>query len=88
MSLDPYTILLYPLRTEKAMNLIEKENKIVFIVDRRANKRQIKEAFEKLFNVKVAKVNTLIDPKGRKKAYIKLEPEFSASELASKLKLI
>ncbi|RRD38114.1 50S ribosomal protein L23 [Leptotrichia sp. OH3620_COT-345] len=49
--------------TEKARILMEK-NEYVFIVDRRANKLQIREAVEKLFNVKVAGVNTLnIKPK-------------------------
>ena len=46
------------LNTEKARNLFE-NNEYVFIVDRRANKIQIKEAVEKLFNVKVESVNTL-----------------------------
>lgn len=44
--------------TEKARILME-NNEYVFIVDRRANKIQIREAVEKLFNVKVVSVNTL-----------------------------
>ena len=49
--------------TEKARILME-SNEYVFIVDRRANKLQIREAVEKLFNVKVASVNTLnVKPK-------------------------
>ena len=46
------------INTEKARNLLE-NNEYVFIVDRRANKLQIKDAVEKLFNVKVQGVNTL-----------------------------
>ncbi|CAM3194717.1 50S ribosomal protein L23 [Streptobacillus felis] len=46
------------LNTEKARILLN-SNEYVFIVDRRANKLQIKEAVEKLFNVKVANVNTI-----------------------------
>ena len=84
---NPYEVLLYPLKTEKATNLREKENKIIFVVDRDATKNQIEKAMEELFGVKIAKVNTTIDMNGRKKAYIKLEPEFSAEELASKLKI-
>ena len=54
------------LNTEKARNLFE-NNEYVFIVDRRANKIQIKEAVEKLFNVKVESVNTLnIKPKAKR----------------------
>jgi len=86
--MDPYKILLYPLTTEKAITLIEKENKIVFIVNRKANKKQIKEAFEKLFEVKVEKVNTLITRDGRKKAFIKLKPEFKASDIAVRLGIL
>ncbi|MCS7093961.1 MAG: 50S ribosomal protein L23 [Candidatus Aenigmarchaeota archaeon] len=86
--MDPYKILLYPLVTEKAVSLIERENKIVFIVDRKANKKEIKEAFEKLFEVKVEKVNTLITKDGRKKAFIKLKPEFKASDVAVRLGIL
>jgi large subunit ribosomal protein L23 len=86
--MDPYKILKYPYATEKSVALIEKENKIVFIVDRKATKKQIKEAFEKLFEVKVQSVNTLITLKGEKKAFIKLDPKFKASDVALKLGII
>jgi large subunit ribosomal protein L23 len=86
--MDPYKILLYPHLTEKSIGLIEKENKIVFIVNRKANKKQIKEAFEKLFEVKVDKVNTLITRKGEKKAFIKINPKFKASDVAAKLGIV
>ncbi|MHA1834598.1 MAG: 50S ribosomal protein L23, partial [Candidatus Baldrarchaeia archaeon] len=59
--------------------------KLTFIVDRRANKPTIKKAVESLFKVKVDKVNTLITPDGRKKAYVKLSPEYSAADIATKL---
>ncbi|MEM5834380.1 MAG: 50S ribosomal protein L23 [Candidatus Aenigmatarchaeota archaeon] len=86
--MDPYKILRYPYLTEKSISLVEKENKIVFIVDRRATKKQIKEAFEKLFEVKVEKVNTEITLKGEKKAYIKLKPEYKAIDVAMKLGMV
>jgi large subunit ribosomal protein L23 len=86
--MDPFKVLLHPLVTEKTVGMIEKENKLVFIVDRKANKRQIKEAFEKLFGVKVEKVNTLISRDGRKKAFIKLKKEFKASDVAVKLGIL
>lgn len=85
---DPHRILKYSHMTEKSVALIDKENKIVFVVDRKANKKQIKEAFEKLFDVKVDKVNTEITLKGIKKAYIKLKPEYSASDVAVKLGIV
>ncbi len=86
--MDPRKILLYPLVTEKTIRLIEQENKITFIVDIKANKIQIKQAFEKLFGVKVEKVNTLITPDGRKKAYIKLKEPGKAKEIATKLGIL
>jgi large subunit ribosomal protein L23 len=86
--MDPFKILKYPHLTEKSISLIEKENKIVFVVDRKANKKQIKEAFEKLFEVKVDEVNTLITRKGEKKAFIKINPKFKASDIATKLGLV
>lgn len=82
------SVLLYPLISEKAVQLVNSQNTIVFIVDRRATKSQIRREFEQLYNVKVKKVNTLITPDGRKKAYIKLAKEFDATELASKLGVI
>ncbi|MEW8960107.1 50S ribosomal protein L23 [Moorella humiferrea] len=56
----PEEIILQPLVTEKSTALMA-ENKYTFIVDRNANKIEIKNAIEKLFNVKVLKVNTLMD---------------------------
>ncbi len=85
---DPLKILIRPLHTEKALLLIEKENTLIFIVDRKATKHDIKYAIEKLFEVKVERVNTLITPRGEKKAYIKLAPEYKASEIAMKLGLL
>lgn len=77
-----YKIIKRPLITEKTFDLIEKENKLVFLVNRKANKNQIKKAIEKLHNVKVIKINTMITPEGEKKAFVKLHPEFSAQDIA------
>lgn len=83
--MDPTDILIKPVITESTFNLIDNENKLVFIVDRRANKKIIKEAIEKIYSVKCKKVNTLITPTGQKKAYVKLDPASSASEVANKI---
>ncbi|WP_297063587.1 50S ribosomal protein L23 [Thermococcus sp.] len=85
--MDPYKVIIRPLVTEKAVSLIERENKLTFIVDRRATKADIKRAVEEMFNVKVEKVNTLITMRGEKKAYVKLKPEYDASEVAARLGL-
>lgn len=78
-------VLIHPIITETALELIETENKITFLVNRPANKKIIKEAVEKLYQVKVDKVTTLIRPDGKKKAYVKLAAENSAADLATKI---
>lgn len=85
---DPAAIIKRSLATEKTLSLVEKNNTLVFIVDLKATKGEIREAVEKLFGVKVERVNTLITMKGEKKAYVKLKPEFKASEVATRLGLI
>jgi large subunit ribosomal protein L23 len=66
---DPrhYDVLIAPVITEKATNASE-QNKVVFKVARTATKPQIKDAVEKLFDVKVKSINTLIR-KGKVKAF-------------------
>ena len=58
--LDQYAIIKHPLTTESAMKKIEDNNTLVFIVDVRANKPQVKQAVKKLYDIDVAKVNTLV----------------------------
>lgn len=58
--LDAAKIILYPLNTESAMKKIEENNTLVFIVDVKSNKRQIKAALKKLYDVDTVKVNTLV----------------------------
>ncbi len=84
-AMDPQKVIKRVVITQDTVSLVEKENKITFIVDIRATKKQIKDAVEKLYEVKVEKVNTLITPLGEKKAFVKLKPEYNASELAVKL---
>ncbi len=81
-------VIIRPVSTEKSLLLIEKMNTLTFIVDRRANKKLIKEAVEKLFDVKVESVRTLITRTGEKKAYVRLSKEYKASDIATKLGLL
>ncbi len=80
-----YKIIEKPLVTEKTFELIEKENKLVFLVKITANKNQIKKAIEKIHGVKVIKINTSITNVGQKKAFVKLHPDYSAQDLAINL---
>ncbi|XP_059829269.1 large ribosomal subunit protein uL23-like isoform X1 [Hypanus sabinus] len=86
--LDHYAIIKFPLTTESAMKKIEDNNTLVFIVDIKANKHQIKQAVKKLYDIDVAKVNTLIRPDGEKKAYVRLAPDYDALDVANKIGII
>ncbi|HDH41700.1 MAG TPA: 50S ribosomal protein L23 [Candidatus Altiarchaeales archaeon] len=81
--MDQYRVLLYPLMGEKATILREKENKLTFIVNKDATRDDVKKAVESLYNVKVLKTNIMITTKGKKKAHVKLDPKYSAEEIAS-----
>lgn len=81
-------VLRHPLLSEKAIALIEKENKLVFVVDTHASKSQIKEEVEKTYSVKVEDVNTVMTQKGEKRAFVKLSKDNKASDLATKLGII
>ncbi|MEN6592538.1 MAG: 50S ribosomal protein L23 [Methanobacteriaceae archaeon] len=83
--MDSYSIIEKPHLTEKSMNAIDKNNELTFKVRRTASKAQIKNAFEELYEVKVERVNTQITSKGEKVAYIKLEAEHSAEDIAVKM---
>jgi large subunit ribosomal protein L23Ae len=87
-ALTKYTIIKHPLSTESAMKKIEDNNTLVFIVDLRANKNQIKETVKALYNIKAEKVNTLIRPDGQKKAYVRLTSDHDALEVANKIGII
>lgn len=74
-----------PLVTEKTTMLMEENNVLTFVVGIDKNKHQVKEAVERTYDVKVEEVNTMISPKGKKKAYVKLHPEFDAEEIAGRI---
>jgi len=86
--LDKFSIIKHPLTTESAMKKIEDNNTLVFIVHIKANKPQIKMAVKKLYDIDVAKVNTLIRPDGQKKAYVRLAPDYDALDVANKIGII
>jgi len=86
--MDNNEIISYPLMTESASLMVEKDNKLIFIVNLKAGKADIKKAVEELYEVKVSKVNLQITSQGVKKAYVKLTPEFKASDVAIKLGIL
>ncbi|MGQ4911912.1 MAG: 50S ribosomal protein L23 [Candidatus Thorarchaeota archaeon] len=82
---DPNQVIIRPVVTEASLEAVENENKLIFYVHRTANKNTIRWAVETLYEVVVEKVNTLIMPNGKKKAFVKLAPEYSAAEVATNL---
>ncbi len=84
--MNEYDVVIKPYASEKAMILVEKENKITFIVHMDATKKQVKWAVEKLFNVKVDNVDISIGKEG-KKAIVKLKPGYRADEIAIRIGL-
>jgi len=80
-------ILLSPVKTEKAIGKVEFENAIVFEVENKATKDDIKKEVERLFEVKVGAVKTYLTPKGKKRAIVKMAEGFKAEDITTKLKM-
>lgn len=81
-------MLINPIRTEKAIARIEKENALTFEVELSANKKTLADEFEKRFGVKVDSVRVLIRSKGKKYAIVRLAKSHKAEDLAAKLKIV
>jgi large subunit ribosomal protein L23 len=81
-------MIIFPVTTEKAINQISKNNTLVFQVEKDQTKQDIKKFIEGEYNVKVESVNIMNSFSNKKVAYVKLKKEFSALDLASKLKIL
>ena len=86
--MDPTEVISHPLMTESASLMVEKDNKLIFIVNLKAGKSDVKRAVEQLYEVEVDKVTMLITSQGEKKAFVKLKPEYKASDVAIKLGIL
>ena len=84
---DASAIILSPYVTEKTFNLIERENKLTFIVNERASKKKIVEALRILYESEALEVNTARTIQG-KKAFVKFKALEGARDLATKLGLV
>lgn len=90
--MNAHDVLLHPYVTEKTLNMLQGTpvqnlkdgNRLEFLVDRRSTKPEIKKAFEEIFEVKVARVNTFVRKDG-KHAIILLRPEYSAEEIGMRI---
>ena len=85
---DPFDIIKFVVMTEKAIQLIEGQNKLVLVVERGAEKKDIKKAVESAFSANVSNVQTMIDQLGRKKAFVRFAKPGEAGEIAIKLGII
>jgi len=66
MKKNPRDIIIEPVVSEKSYDLIQDYNTYTFVVDKRANKTEIKQAIAEIFDVRVTRVNT-INRKGKTK---------------------
>ena len=74
--------------TEKSIKTIETENKLLFLVDSKADKRAIKAELERLFGAKVRRINTITMPSAEKRAVVTFAPDTPAIDIATKLGLM
>ena len=88
MNADIQNIIKRPSSTEKSIKAMEAENKLVFVVNLKSTKSQIKKALEEMFKTKITKVTTHITPQGEKKAYVTFSAETPAIDIATQLGLI
>ncbi len=86
--MDPYTIIKYPLSTEKSIRLMESENKLIFVVNKKSTKKEIRNAIEEMFKVSVDGVNTFVSPEGEKRAYVKFSSKNPAIDIATQMGLM
>lgn len=80
-------LIITPYVTEKTYAMVDKENKIAFIVDEDATKKEINEAMKLLYNLEIDKINIARTVYG-KKAFVKFANVGAARELATKLGLV
>lgn len=86
--MEPYDVIMHPVMTEVASRMLESENKLVFVVNLKASKNDVKQAVEELYEVKVERVTVNITAKGVKKAFVKLHPDYKAADVAIKLGIL
>ena len=92
MAMNPYDIIYFPYASEKSLNMmvgtnaqdLTDGNRLEFLVNIRANKTQIKAAFEQLFEAEVESVNTHVKKDG-KHAIIKLKEKGKAEDISMRI---
>ena len=85
MEASPYSVIIHPFVTEKTMAMMERENKLEFLVARTASKPAIRKAVEQLFDAKVTDVNTKIGRDGQKHAIVTFHADTKAEDVGTRI---
>ena len=80
-----WDVIKHPHVTEKAMNDMDFQNKLQFVVDDRSSKTDVADAVESQYEVTVESVNTQNTMDGEKKAVVRLSEDDDAQEVASRI---
>jgi large subunit ribosomal protein L23 len=83
-NVDPFSVILHPMVTEKSMGQMDRDNSLEFLVRRSSDKHQIKQAVERLFDCTVSKVNTRISREG-KRATVRFGGDSSAEDIGQRI---
>ena len=75
----------HPVITEKAMDAMDFENTLTFVVDLQATKPEIADAVAERYDVTVEAVRTMVTPDGEKKALVRLSEADDAQDVASRI---
>jgi ribosomal protein uL23 len=86
--MEQYIIIKHVLSTEKSIRLMELENKLIFVVNNKSTKKEIKKAIEEMFKVQVDSVNTFVSPNSEKRAYVKFSKKNPAIDIATQMGII
>jgi large subunit ribosomal protein L23 len=78
-------VIAHPLVTEKAMNAMDFDNKLQFVVATDASKPEVREEVEQRYEVTVLDVDTMVTPQGTKKATVTLSADDEAEDVASRI---
>lgn len=88
MTKEQYDVVRYPVSTEKSIGMIKENNSLIFVVDKKSNKQEIKKAIEEMFKAKVKSVSTSNNIDGRKLAYVKFSETTPAIDVATRLGIL
>lgn len=84
MSIQDLDVIKGALSTEKCVRLIDSQNTLVFVVDKKSSKDDVKRAVKELFSVEPLRVNTMIQG-GRKKAFVVFKKDVLAKDIATSM---